>query len=430
MKELDVDGVFWASEDPDHKMAGRLRFKPTDGATLSPIEPLRFNSSGGTQVPLMELLEGKPDDGAGIRLLGIAGSQVVTLDRCYLLGSSLGSGRIVQRRYRVSTLLSGAHFGIDEPLSFSSVTVQLSNLVQWVGRSGLSVDTVPDEDSQSFAALRLTYEPVSSIETTTDDGSISVSFPWWCQPDPFGKSTVEHKCAIEYRFREPQPLAKIMQVCSAFRNLVTICVRAPSDVLNTKLTYPGVDRPIDFYTQWIGAASPNEVNVIDRSNMSFTFDDIGGLEGIRAWLNLAHRYSVVIALLVSHWYVPPLYQEQRYFNAVVAAETLIRIRKKKQRINLKEGLHDLALELGLFVPLVGDPLEWAGEVVRARVNYVVHPGLQGNSDGYRLYLLSESIYVLVVLTLLQECGVSIDSLKNIQNHQHFKWLAAELCASV
>ena len=57
---------------------------------------------------------------------------------------------------------------------------------------------------------------------------------------------------------------------------------------------------------------------------------------------------------------------------------------------------------------------------------MVHPGLRGNSDGYRLYLLSESIYLLVVLTLLHECGVSIDSLKNIQNHEHFKWLAAEL----
>ena len=34
------------------------------------------------------------------------------------------------------------------------------------------------------------------------------------------------------------------------------------------------------------------------------------------------------------------------------------------------------------------------------------------------------------LTLLRECGVSIDTLiDNIQNHQHFKWLAAELGAS-
>ena len=221
-----------------------------------------------------------------------------------------------------------------------------------------------------------------------------------------------------------------MQVCSAFRNLVTISVRAPSAILDTKLTHPDVDRPVDFYTRWIGAGSPNDGKAIDRSEMLFAFDDIGGMGGIRAWLNLAGKYSVVVALLVSHWYVPPLYQEQRYFNAVVAAETLIRIRKNEQDVNLNKGLQDLAGVVdSVFAPLVGDLAEWAQEVVRTRDNYVVHPGLRGSSDGYRLYLLSESIYLIVVLTLLHECGVSIDLLKNIRNHAHFSWLAEELGAS-
>ena len=164
--------------------------------------------------------------------------------------------------------------------------------------------------------------------------------------------------------------------------------------------------------------------------MLFAFDDIGGLGGIRAWLNLAGKYSVVVALLVSHWYVPPLYQEQRYFNAVVAVETLIRIRRNKNSITLRKALGDLVQEVdSLFGPLVGDLKGWTQEVVRTRDNYVVHPGLRGNSDGYRLYLLSESIYVLVVIALLRECDVSDHSLKNIQNHEHFKWLAAELVTS-
>ena len=336
----------------------------------------------------------------------------------------------MQRRYRVSTILSGAHVGLDKQLIFGSFTVQFGNLVQWVGRSGVSVDLHPKGDSGRVDGVSIHYASVLPIEANTYDGTIAVTFPWRWGTNRFGKSMVEHKCALEYRFREPQALAKIMQVCSSLRNLVTICVCAPSVILNTKLTHSSVDRPIDLYTKWIGAASTNEVDVIDRSKMLFAFDDISGVEGIRAWLNLAHRYSVVIALLVSHWYVPPLYQEQRYFNAVVAAETLIRIRKKKQRINLKEGLHDLARGIdSLFAPLVGDPLQWAGEVVRTRDNYVVHPGLRGNSDGYRLYLLSESIYVLVVLTLLRECDISDHSLKNIRNREHFKWLAAELATS-
>ena len=431
MQELDLEGLFWRPEAPDREIAGRLRYDPTDGAILSLIEPFRFTATDGAKITRIDFMGNRPEDGDRNRFLGIAGSHLLTMDQCDLSGGSLESSRIIQRRYRVIIVLMGAHFGVNDPLRFRSVTVQLSNLVQWVGHTGMSVELHPKGDARKVERLSIHYATVPSIEADTDDSSIAVSFPWWCRPDPFGKSTVEHKCALEYRFRELQPLAKIMQVCSAFRNLVTICVRAPSAILDTKLTHPDVDRPVDFYTRWIGAGSPNDGKAIDRSKMLFTFDDIGGLGGIRAWLNLAGKYSVVVALLVSHWYVPPLYQEQRYFNAVVAAETLIRVRKRMPRINLKEELHDLARELdSLFVHLVGDLLGWAGEVVRTRVNYVVHPGLQGNSDGYRLYLLSESIYVLVVLTLLQECGVSIDSLKNIQNHQHFKWLAAELGAPV
>ena len=431
MQELDLEGLFWRPEAPDREIAGRLRFDPTDGAILSLIEPFRFTTADETRIPLIDLVGERPEDRDGIRFLGTAGSHLLTLDQCYLVGSSVKSSRIVQRRYRVSIILSGAHFDIDEPLSFSSVTVQLSNLVQWVGRSGLSVDLHPKGDSGKVEGVRINYASVPSIEANTNDGSIAVTFPWEWETNRFSKSMVEHKCALEYHFRKPHPLVKIMGICGSLRNLVTICVHAPSAVLDIRLTHPDLDRPISLYTQWIGADSPREQDIIHRSKMSLTFDDIGGVEGIRAWLDLANRYSELIAILVSHWYTPTLYQEQRYFNAVVASEMLIRVRRNKNDIKLGKALGDLVQEVkSLFEPLVGDLKKWTQEVVQSRDNYVVHPGLRGNSDGYRLYLLSESIYVLVVLTLLRECDVSIDSLKNIQTHQHFKWLAAKLGASV
>ena len=438
MQELDFEGLFWRPEAPDRKIAGRLRFDPTAGAILSFIEPLRFSRTENTRMSLTDLLGAQSEDKDGIRFLGVAGPHKLTLDQCRLSASSLQSNSFIQRRYQVTSILTGAHLGTEDPLIFTSVSVQLGNLVSWVGHSGLSVDRLPAEP-EKLAGIRLTYESVPSIETETDDGSIAVAFPWRCQLNPLDKSMLEQSCAIEYRFLAPQPFSKIIRVCSSLRNLVTICAHTPSDILDTKLTHADVDRAIDLYTKWIGAGTQQEQKedaLIRRSRMAFTFDDIGGLEGIRSWLKLANRYSVVVALLVSHWYVPTLYQEQRYFNAFVAAETLIRIRKKEKHVNLKEkftmkeGLQELAGEVdAVFAPLVGDLTAWAQEVVRTRDNFVVHPGLRGNSDGYRLYLLSESIYLLVVLTLLRDCSVAIDSLKNIQNHEHFKWLAAELVTS-
>ena len=400
-------------------MFGRLLFDVTDGATLTIVEPS----------PTLDALRMKLDD-EGVRFLGISGPEVLTLEKCYISGVSTKSNGLVQREYLVSIILSGAHFGVGESLDFTGVSVQFTNLVQWVGRSSLNVDQRLKDEPGKARGVSVCYVSLSPLEADARDGTIAVKFSGQSQTDFFSKFEIEHKCEIDYRFRRPQPLAKIIGICTSLRNLVTICVRAPAAILDTRLAHPDLDRPVSLHMQWIGSGSPRKQDIVHRSKMPLTFDDIGGVEGIRSWLELADKYSTLIALLVSHWYVPPLYQEQRYFNAVVAAETLIRIRKKKPRINLKEELHDLARQLdNLFVTLVGDPFEWAGQVVRTRDNFVVHPGLRGNSDGYRLYLLSESIYILVVLTLLRECGATIDSLKNIQDHDHYAWLAAKLRAS-
>ena len=227
MTDLDVEGLFWRPDRPDRKMAGHLQFGPTDGAILSIVEPFLNPDSLGVRF-----------DDDGVRLLGIAGSHVLTLDQCHLIGGSQESNGMGQRRYRVFTVLSGAHFGIDEPLSFSSVTMQLSNLVPWVGRSGLSVDYRPKGDSGKAADFRINFTSVPSIETATNGGSIAVTFPWRWETDRFSKSMVEQKCALEYRFHTPQPLVKIMGICTSLRNLLTICVQSPSTVIDARLTHP------------------------------------------------------------------------------------------------------------------------------------------------------------------------------------------------
>ena len=414
--KFDVEGHFWRPDKPDQKMAGRLRFDPTDGAILSIIEPSLSLDSLDVRL-----------DGDAVRLLGIAGSQVLTLEQCYLFDVSQEFTGMFQRRYKVAIVISGAHFELDEPIDFGSVTVQLSNLVQWVGRYGLSVDDRLNEDSGKFFGIK--YEPVSSIETNVDDGAIAVTFPWKSKRS-LERIMLEQGCAIEYRFHESQPLMKLLGVSASLRNLVTTCVHAPATVLDVKLTHPDLDRPINLYTKWTGIGSTAKQDTVPRAKMALTFDDIGGVDGIRSWLDLSNRYLELIAMLVGHWYAPTLYEEQRYFNSVVAAEMLVRIRRNKQDIKLQLELRDVAHEIkDLFEPLVGDLDIWAREVVQIRDNHVVHPGLLGNIGGQRLYLLSESIYILVVLSILQECGVSMDSLNNIKKHDHYKWLAVQLRVS-
>ena len=417
VEELDIEGLFWRPEAPENKIAGRLRFNRSDGAILS----------------LIDSADNPSYSEHSFRLLGAAGSQRLTLEQCQVSGETTHSNGVIQRRFRVSVVLSGAHF--DDPVRFDSFTVRLGNLVQWVGASGLSVESISKDDSKDVSMFQITYTPIASTDVPTSDGTLVLTFPWSYRIDRLGESAVEHDCAFKYRLKKPEPLASILSTCSSLRHLLTICTHSPSFIIATELTHPDCvlpqmksqSLPINVYSQWIGTERSTTNERIHPSTILFTFDDLGGLDGIRRWLEIADKYASLISTLVSHWYVPKLFQEHRYFNAVVAAETLVRIRKNEQNVRLKVELLGLCHEMrNLFEPLVGNLNKWVAEVVQTRTNMVMHPGLRGSSNGYRLYLLSESIYILVVLSLFRECGVSDDTLTSIQNNQHFMWLSERL----
>ncbi len=135
----------------------------------------------------------------------------------------------------------------------------------------------------------------------------------------------------------------------------------------------------------------------------------------------------MIGSLLSHWYLPSLYEENRFLNVVIAAEAVERIRTQEQGLNFQHALERLAKDAGAtFEALVDDVASWSKEVVQLRVNQVVHRGLGEDIDSSRLHVLTESLYYLVVLCLLRECGVPEDAFSNIKQHRRFMHLANRL----
>ena len=153
--------------------------------------------------------------------------------------------------------------------------------------------------------------------------------------------------------------------------------------------------------------------------MLFTYDDIGGLDGINRWLDLASKYRVAIDPLVGHRYMPKMDLESRFFNMYTAAESLIRIQLSQQNIRpFSKRLARLVNELGTaFAPVVGDVNTWASIVVKTRVNSVVHRGLHDGADQFSLRILSETLYFLVIFYLLFESGMSRDQLTAIREQR-------------
>ena len=65
MEPLDVDGLFWLVDKPDDKVAGRLRFDPTEGARLGLIGKFKDFVPTGDNPP--------------VRINAIAGGRFFTL---------------------------------------------------------------------------------------------------------------------------------------------------------------------------------------------------------------------------------------------------------------------------------------------------------------------------------------------------------------
>ena len=93
---------------------------------------------------------------------------------------------------------------------------------------------------------------------------------------------------------------------------------------------------------------------------------------------------------------------------------------EKQNLNLARELPLLAQQAGdAFKELVGDADKWAKRVVQTRINIVVHPGLRGGADSCDVIWLADSLHLLVVLCLLEECGVQKMAEERIRLSERF-----------
>ncbi len=423
MEELDIDGVFWPEEEPGNHLAGRLRFDAQNGARLSLIGTFDGLEQLGTIGELRSIH-------------GMAGNRLLTLPDCRPDGQSLEMPGIARERYSVPAVLSGGHLQRSRLDGFQSVIVRLRHLERWVDQTGTTIRFNSSEEGPSCGGLALSYEPLKTVAVKMDRDTLELRFPYQLTPDRFDP-TIRQFAAIAVQFDGPVSLEEAIVPCAAIQDLVTIGLDAPAVITQVSLTHSEVERqmadgritldPIELYTRFrVGQVSQDEGSP-HPVTMLFTLDHIGGLDGVAKWLSVARKFSPVVGTLLGHQYLPNIHIEHRFMNAVIAIEALERIRQQKQGINLKAALSRAVKYAGtLGSDLVGCAENWSKEVLDARALNVVHRGLNEDMNVLRIYELSESIYILTVINLLQECGINQSMLSNIKSHDRYRRAAEGL----
>ena len=415
MERFDVDGLFWLVDKPDDKVAGRLRFDPTEGAKLGLIGKFKDFVPSGSNPP--------------VRINAVAGGRFLTLEDCHFERvrveyAGAGQTGLTRHEYHSDLLFAGMHRENLEPLQFKNVLLHLRYLEQWV--HALPSKPIGYEDKVD-ALPRISHKFDAFERAAVVDvgyGELGLSYGQVQYGDHFLEAVRRQNCYFDLRLAESRSFGEIMNWCWMLQDLVTLGCDYPSAVTGVTFEHaqqsgdaPDAEsQPIRPYMRASGHYTSGSYDSMSVGNAIFTFHDIAGMEGVTKWLKVASRYRLALNSLTHNLYSPTPYSENSFFNACTAAETIRRIQLGKQNLNLSKELLELAEQAGdMFKDLLGDVKKWAQKVVQIRSKFVVHPGLQG-TNVLVASVLADSLHLLVVLCLLAECGVKGKASERIQNN--------------
>ena len=422
MEDLDVEGLFWLEDKPDDKVAGRLTFTAQRGGTLNLIGA--FHEAGRPA---------DPDE--VVRIHGIAGAKRRTLENCHYGGQHVTEPGAAHERYHPSIILSGGHFSEEQLSRFRSVYVQMRHLEHWIPQTRRAIDHPPPADGDPPGRTTIIHTRLERSVLRTELGELELDFPDTLSLGMF-EATIKQSCSLGLSFNEPSPLQDAFHFSGLVQDLVTIGTYTPAEFTSIRLAHNDtvqmrtagqvIDDLVDVHTllHVSNAAADSENGY--PSGMLFTFDDIGGLDGVARWLAISEKYSHVVGRLAGHWYAPGEYTDSRFFSIVTAAGALEKARPQGSDLTFRERLVRIAKHAGKSSSMVVDDVGvWAKEILDIR-NEIAHDGLHEDKAAKRLYWLSESVYLLTVISLLRECGVADDTFSNMRWHSQFSRVARQL----
>lgn len=411
MQSLQREGLFWLPDNPTRKVGGRLTFDPQDGLQLQLF---------GSLLSIKDIEVG----GVQIRIHGATREGQLTLERCFLAKAEIIGSEVPSQTYHPELVLDGEHISDVESLNVDRAYIGLFNLSQWVWRNGVTVDHTETSNNGVSRGIKINYTPPEDQYIDTEFGQLRL----------VSRSEFTHGVTRTYTLKTPRLLELVLShrmsvdsitnLAARLQDLLTICTCKPSalESLTVASSYP--QQRIGVLRNMIGP-DPRDLQVQHPAAMYVTFDDVGGMECIRAWLKISAKYGIVPRLLVDHTYNKRTYVDIRFLNTVIAAETLLRVRTNTKEVRLREGLQQLAEESGTVASdLVGDISSWA-ETIRTTRNTLVHRDVEmGKQPDY--FALAESVYWIVVMSMLRECGVPDKALSKARNTSWFEYIRSSL----
>ncbi|MER7636949.1 hypothetical protein [Streptomyces sp. NPDC126522] len=430
LRSFEAEGLWWLPDHEDQKVAGILSFSPDSGSELRLIGTL--SSARGSHDAIYE------------RIHGLADGKQFHLEDCYqknYKGSLFAPGGETETVYAHQVFRGVQYTEPDEP-NADRVTPKLRYLTQWVGHRGISIEHPSLQEQEAgmpFASLRVHKQP-DHFTKLSDDTSFKIQHNISSTPHTGTEQALCESYSCSFEFPKLTSTSLAIEYVSDVQDLVSIATGRVAECDELTFWHPdvGLDvgasrnrTPISFFTEWIPRDTSKKPGNIQASEMFFTFDDLGGIDGVRNWLETANRHRTTLGRVMASRYRKGLFVEDRLFHRASAIEAFARTRINNKAVKLPGALkHCRELAGDEFSTLVGDPEAWSVVAKSNRDDIGHHLGKRPNQSGSAKHFLGESLYWLFVLCMLRDAGAPKAAFERIKSHPEWAWLGPRVQAVV
>jgi hypothetical protein len=436
---LDLRGRWWLPDHDDHQVFGTLTWNADDGGTLHLHDELRPVVWLDNVLADGSVQKYRADQGEFQRtyplIFGRVGNRAYTL---------LDSFRISAREYdmddrtekvHVNRFLEGAWFDDPDELRVDRVVIDMRHLTGWVNHSGLEVEWPRADGADEDVFAVVTARTLPPFTTEHDGVSLRIFQGLGGTGDHVHELGVGQSWSLRLQQPEPEPLDTFLDAASDFQDLVSIAVGKTAQYEKVVLHHPDVPllsaggtpiknlrHDITYYIRWSNRSAACEP--VKDHDMYFTFDGLGGIDGVGRWLAVAADHRTELGRVMATRYREGMVLEDRIMNVSAALDSFDKHRRDDDDAHYVDRIkHCIALAGQPFVDLIAqDPADWAKTVKETRHDLAHHRERFRTDGSVGDDLLAEQLFWLFVLCMLRLMDAPDAVYEVIGKHSQIRWL--------
>ncbi|GHH61524.1 hypothetical protein GCM10017774_87820 [Lentzea cavernae] len=165
--------------------------------------------------------------------------------------------------------------------------------------------------------------------------------------------------------------------------------------------------------------------------MLFTFEQLGGIDGVSRWMTAAERYREFLGRVMATRYAKESMIQDEMLNRIASLEAFHRTwsgigENQMNLVRRLEGLVDHAGEPFEKLVGAGKTSTWCQKAKNHRNDIAHHLGRHPDLDVTELFYVGQAAYWLFTICMLREAGAPQEVFDHMVACRHFIWESSEI----